>query len=334
MARSLSREQQSILDAILRRGSQIGDPDKRRRYTRAAVETGLVESNLRNLGYGDADSKGWRQERSSLYRNPTNVRASVDRFFREAAQHDRGQSAAKLAADVQRPAAQYRGRYAQVAGQAKALIRGQGGVGGGGGRTPEYLKFDPGDPSAITNALTASTRVPRVAASAPELPSFVKEGLPAPSSPPAIAPTTSLDDVLADIGSQQVSISTAKGGGRRLGGGGGGGIGAPRGKVNVKELFWEGPGAVNLKNNQPTAPVGGHGDHVHVASGPKAVVALGKLAQQMGLHVGENPHFGGVDPVHTANSYHYRPGGQAIDVSGDPRQMRRFAKRVARMRGG
>lgn len=72
---------------------------------------------------------------------------------------------------------------------------------------------------------------------------------------------------------------------------------------------------------------GGHANHVHVAAGPKTTVELGKLAQSMGLHVGENPHFGGVDPVHVAGSYHYK--GEAIDVSGDKAKMAAFARRVA-----
>jgi len=72
----------------------------------------------------------------------------------------------------------------------------------------------------------------------------------------------------------------------------------------------------------------GHKDHVHVAAGPKTVLVLGKLAQQMGLHVGENPHFGGVDPVHVPGSYHYK--GEAIDVSGTPDLMARYARVVAR----
>jgi len=75
----------------------------------------------------------------------------------------------------------------------------------------------------------------------------------------------------------------------------------------------------------------GHRDHVHVAAGPKTVVALGKLAEKMGLHVGENPHFGGVAPVHVPGSYHYR--GEAIDVSGDPRKMNEYAKRVEAVYG-
>lgn len=99
------------------------------------------------------------------------------------------------------------------------------------------------------------------------------------------------------------------------------------------ELFWQGKHGVDVKNGKlvPQGFVSGHQDHVHVASGPKTIVELGRLAQQMGLHVGENPHFGGVEPVHVQNSYHYR--GQAIDVSGDPQKMARYAAAVARKYG-
>jgi hypothetical protein len=75
----------------------------------------------------------------------------------------------------------------------------------------------------------------------------------------------------------------------------------------------------------------GHQNHVHVAAGPKTVVTLGKLAQQMGLHVGENPHFGGVHPVHAPDSYHYK--GEAIDVSGNAKAMDRYAAEVQRLYG-
>jgi hypothetical protein len=77
---------------------------------------------------------------------------------------------------------------------------------------------------------------------------------------------------------------------------------------------------------------------VHVGGGaPKLgkgggnIVGLGKLAQSEGLHVGENPHFGGVHPVHAKNSYHYQ--GRAIDVSGSPEQMSHFAHVIAKRYG-
>lgn len=106
-----------------------------------------------------------------------------------------------------------------------------------------------------------------------------------------------------------------------------------KGKSPLLELFWQGQGGINAKNGQvqPQGFVSGHKDHVHVAAGPKTIVQLGKLAQSMGLRVGENPRFGKVNPVHVANSYHYK--GEAIDVSGSPAAMRAYAHRVASLYG-
>lgn len=62
------------------------------------------------------------------------------------------------------------------------------------------------------------------------------------------------------------------------------------------------------------------------------VISLGKIAEQrFGLTVGENPWFGGVEPVHVADSYHYR--GLAIDVSGPADKMLAFDRYVARRYG-
>ena len=100
----------------------------RPKYMLAAFETGIVESGMKNLNYGDSDSKGWRQERTSIYGDgpdgATNVNASAKRFFQECAKFDTGdgQTAGELAADVQRPAAQYRGRYEAVRAQAVTLM--------------------------------------------------------------------------------------------------------------------------------------------------------------------------------------------------------------------
>lgn len=94
-----------------------------KRKIRSAYMTGRVESQFHNLRYGDADSLGWRQERQSKYRNPRNVRASVRRYFNEADRHYHGQTAGDLAAAVQRPKAEYRGRYALHKREAKRLTR-------------------------------------------------------------------------------------------------------------------------------------------------------------------------------------------------------------------
>ena len=125
MTGSLTAEQRRVLQTIVQRGQRAGASPKE---VKAAVETGLVESNLRNLPGGDADSQGWRQERRSLYPNPTNVAASADRFFKETrAVRGKYGSAGDLAAAVQRPAAQYRGRYHEQSGRADAILAALGG---------------------------------------------------------------------------------------------------------------------------------------------------------------------------------------------------------------
>jgi hypothetical protein len=113
--------------------------------------------------------------------------------------------------------------------------------------------------------------------------------------------------------------------------------GFAKGHSPLLELIHKGDRPYAVKNGRKVSPSfysavwDNHANHVHVAAGPKTVVELGKLAQQMGLHVGENPHFGGVAPVHSPHSYHYR--GEAIDVSGDPRKMNAYARRVQQLYG-
>lgn len=122
---ALSAEQRRVLDAI-RQGAQRNRASPKE--LKAAVQTGIVESNLRNLPGGDADSAGWRQERGSLYKDPTNLDASIDRFFQETkAVRGKYARAGDLAAAVQRPAAQYRGRYQAVSAQAQKLLETAGG---------------------------------------------------------------------------------------------------------------------------------------------------------------------------------------------------------------
>jgi hypothetical protein len=89
----------------------------------SAFATGRVESQFQNLPYGDADSAGWRQERASIYPDPQNLKASIERYLSEAEQMYAGQSPGELAADVQRPLEIYRGRYTEVLPEARKLAR-------------------------------------------------------------------------------------------------------------------------------------------------------------------------------------------------------------------
>lgn len=145
----LDAEQRKVLNQIKTIARQRGVSQKE---LKAAIETGIVESGLRNLSGGDADSAGWRQERASLYKNPTNLTASINRFFDETAKvRNKYGSAGELAAAVQRPAAQYRGRYHQNSAAADRLM---GGYLGGTPAAPTAPKSNvelvPGTPATTT----------------------------------------------------------------------------------------------------------------------------------------------------------------------------------------
>lgn len=131
-----------VVDEILRQGR-----GRRRALVLAALATGRVEKNYSNTAGGDADSSNWRQERASGYGaawqrsgGPLNLPASVHRFYQEARQLYHGQSPGELAADVQRPAAQYRGRYSQVLGEARRIYA------SGGADVPSSSSGIPGTP--------------------------------------------------------------------------------------------------------------------------------------------------------------------------------------------
>lgn len=95
-------------------------------------EAGIVESGLRNLEYGDADSLGALQERVSIYgrAHALNPLASAVRFLTDAkALRPWPGTAGHLAQAVQRSA--YPDRYDAVAGQARRYLA-------GGGRLPHF----------------------------------------------------------------------------------------------------------------------------------------------------------------------------------------------------
>lgn len=81
----LTPQQSKNARTVLRRGVKA---DATKKELLAAAETGLVEApNFENPAGGDADSEGWRQERTSIYgtgpTGPRNVKASAKRFFEE-----------------------------------------------------------------------------------------------------------------------------------------------------------------------------------------------------------------------------------------------------------
>lgn len=293
---ALTAEQRKILAKIKTIGRQVGASPKE---IKAAIETGLVESNLRNLGHGDADSQGWRQERASLYKDPTNLDASIRRFFSETrAVRDKYASAGELAAAVQRPAAQYRGRYQQMSKRADQLM---------GAATSTIPGVSPPPSAAVTP--TGDTRQ-----------QLLGQYLTQRGRPGALA---ALGSGLSDLQSPAAPMAPSTPSSPAS---------APAGSANILELFWQGPGGINVKDGKrvPQGFVSGHDRHVHVAAPTeKGVLKLAALAQQMGLKVGEHPKFGGVAPVHVKNSNHY--SNRAIDVTGDPAKLKAFAHRIAAM---
>lgn len=122
----LDPEQTEVASKVLSQGLK---EDATKKELQAAAETGLVESDFRNLPGGHADSEGWRQERRSLYPNPRNVKASAKRYFQEteAAGKGRGMTSGQLAQAVQRSA--FPERYDERKGEArkirKAFVKGR-----------------------------------------------------------------------------------------------------------------------------------------------------------------------------------------------------------------
>jgi hypothetical protein len=363
-----------ILNEIIRfsRG-RYGDPRVRRQFQRFATSIGIVESGGRNVRHGDADSLNFRQERQSVYGDewarsggPYNTRAIVKRLANEFDQfRDPGETAGQIAAQVQRPAAQYAGRYAQVMPEARRLLQAaRGGVRGGASGGTGGPSAAPGggivipgsggrrtlgesgvDVAGLLAALQdTKTPVQSVGLQAPAFSAMaaMPQGGQVPVSSGGPAPKQ-------DIGALLAAVRTS--GDPGLGGGGGTGLQvipgqggakgapAPRGRVpqsQIVELFWNGPGAQNIDNGRRVGKgyVSGHTDHVHAGfkTGGQARRAA-RLAQSLGLSVREYSPLDKVDPVHTEGSLHYQYGGKrAMDVSGDPAAMRKFARLIARGR--
>jgi hypothetical protein len=121
----LGPEESKNARTVFRRGEKKGATYKE---LLASSETGLVESGFKNLDYGDADSEGWRQERTSIYgtREPRNVKAGADNFFEESISdtggaRGRGMTAGELAQAIQGSA--FPERYDERKPEAVAILR-------------------------------------------------------------------------------------------------------------------------------------------------------------------------------------------------------------------
>ena len=155
----------------------------------------------------------------------------------------------------------------------------------------------------------------------------------APSGGGGAPPAKSIDALLQAVSAIPQSATTVNPGevtttpGAPTSGTAGAG-GKPGGKL--RELFYDPLGGWD--EGKSIGAIGGHGSHVHAAfSSPKVAVRAGKLAQSMGLSVREQSAFDKVDPVHTGGSFHY--SDRAIDVSGDPKKMAAYTRRLKRIYG-
>lgn len=287
------------------------------RIRRALLEAMGVESNFRQLKYGDRDSVGVLQQRPSQGWGPASETAAQDiaQFLSRAVRNNRGFSgtAGQLAQSVQRSA--FPGRYDQRRAQVDALLAHSGG--GGYLSMPTGIKqIIPGVPST-----GGGNRAALRAFVSANLASFAATGKVDPAAgtnllmamqSPQQGPNQSQDrPALAGLTPHSVP-------------------GAGKGRIN--ELFYDPLGA--LKFDKRIKAVGGHGDHVHVAlSTLAAQIAAENQGRRMGLRVSEEQDRD-VHPVHVSGSYHYRrfPNSryrQAADLSGSANQMAAFYRWVA-----
>jgi hypothetical protein len=278
------------------------------RVRKSLLEAMAVESSFRNLNYGDRDSQGVLQQRPSTgWGPPGNAGVDIRQYLEKAgalARRGFRGTAGQLAQAVQGSA--FPGRYDEHRGEASALL---GNAGAGGSGLPSQIQNGSG--ASGGQAWAQALLNPRVANDPMRLLSAIRATQAAPvaaqAGPKAAEPP--------------VSPSAAHG--------------------SLAELFYDPLGA--FKNGQPIKAIGGHSDHVHIATtNAQAMLAAIRQAQRLGLHVGENPYVGGVAPVHVESSYHYRdfPSryggrklGEALDVSGSAQQMAaffRWARRTLR----
>jgi hypothetical protein len=325
-----------VIDAIIREGRRRKSPKK----TKAALATGIVESGLENVGHGDRDSVNWRQERASIYGGDMSITRSVKRFFDEAEQFDRpGMSAGELAARVQRPAAQYRGRYGDVSGQAQKLLdKHFKGVKTrkdaaralqrfGAETINTSLTTQRFDQEGFQKAQRGALLAQHIAKRNPRS-RILTMGLLSDQAPsPQDFITSSTRKISSTVPGITVRSPSSRGSGSPSSRG--------RAKGTLRESFYNGPGGINVDDGKKVAKgyVSGHTDHVHAAAdNDEDRIWLEVQAKKRGLTV--TSEGGG---KHAAGSFHYqrtkKGRSKGIDVSGDPAAMAAYSRDVARYFG-
>lgn len=293
----------NVVNAILRIAKRRGES---RRYVLEALSTGLVESNLEDLPGGDRDSYGFRQQRESIY-GRDNLSTQINNFFDELHQLDKGQKPGWLSADVQRPAEQYRGRYAERWADAKKLLAGQG-FSGGGGAAPEAVMATP-EGANIFETLAGFNR--NTLDQSNPLNQTLQQGW----------------DLLAQLSGQKNQPVQTGASAILPGNGKPGAI-----RKGLHEAFYDPVGGFDEGKN--VGAIGGHGDHAHFGGNPAAIAAIVRRAQRNNLTVREYSPVDPVDPVHTKGSWHDRYGGRGgADISGDPDDLAAFFRRITRRAG-
>ncbi len=97
---------------------------------RLPIMAAKVESGLQNLNHGDRDSLGLFQMRSSIWNQgeyagyANDPEKQIDWFLDQAIKANRGKSLGEWAANIERPAEQFRGRYGEQQAYAEALLKG------------------------------------------------------------------------------------------------------------------------------------------------------------------------------------------------------------------
>lgn len=285
----LDSEQKKVAKTLINVGRRMRVP---RKDIISALITGITESDLRNLSYGDGTSVGWRQETKSSYPNVNrrNVKGGARRFYTELKSAPPG-SVGERAQAVQRSA--YPGRYQEHVGEARQILRQLGGKGAAPLRTAP--RGPGGVQSVVTGAKTVGTSIPGAGLSKMQELEFIqnrdkpgailefvraKKAAEAGTTIKTVVPTTkNIKEQGLKSGSKPVLP------GRHVG-------------------KWE------RRYHVPAAHLGG----THLYGG--AVDVGRKVAKMFGLTVTSTNQ-----GEHVTGSYHYQD--RAVDIAGTPAQMKK-----------